>query len=455
MRALKSKWMLVVLVAALAVFADLLIGPGLVPGLVPGDGPPTDKVATPTLSGSYSNGSTDDLIAGLQQRLKEDPGDFSSHIDLANAYLQKVRETGDPSLYTKAEDLLDRAEKIEPQNPELFATRGRLALGRHDFAGALALGERALAESPQSADYYGIVGDAQIELGEYEEAIESYQRMVDLRPDFASYSRVAHARELYGDPEGSIGAMQDASEAGSLAGEEAAWALVQLGNLRFTTGDLDGAAEDYDRSLKAFPNYPLALAGHARVAAAKGELERAAELYQEAFERMPLPEHATALGDVYAEMGDQKKAKEQYEVVRAMDTLFQENGVDTDLEIALFFADHDIEIQTSLEKARSAYEARPNIHAADVLAWNLYKSGEYEEAQRYASEALELGTRDPLKLFHAGMIARKLGQKERAEHYLRQAVELNPEFSVLYSDQAAAALDELEEGQTATSGESE
>ncbi len=448
MRALKSKWMLVGLVAALAVFADLLIGPGLVPG----DGPPTDRVATPVLSGSYSNGSTDDLIAGLQQRLRENPKDFSSHIDLANAYLQKVRETGDPSLYTKAEDLLDRAEKIDPRNAELSATRGVLALGRHDFPRALEYGERAVELNPGSAGYYGIVGDAQIELGSYDEAISSYQNMVDRRPDFASYSRVAHARELYGDPEGAIRAMRDAIEAGSPVGENAAWAYVQLGNLRFTTGRLDEAAEDYDRSLKAFADYPPAMAGQARVAAARGELERAADLYRRAFDRMPLPEHAIALGDVYAEMGNRKEAEQQYGLVRALDRLFRANGVNTDLEIARFYADHDIELRTSLEKARSAYEARPSIHAADVLAWTLYKTGDHKEAQRYSSEALRLGTRDPLMLFHAGMIAKKLGQEERAGEYLRQAVDLNPHFSVLYDDAAADALDDLEEGRAATTG---
>ena len=105
-------------------------------------------------------------------------------------------ETGDPSLYTKAEDLLDEAKKLQPQSPELFAARGFLALARHDFAAALGYGTRALALDPQNARYHGIVGDTQIELGMYDEAIESYQEMVNSRPDFASFSRVAYARVL-------------------------------------------------------------------------------------------------------------------------------------------------------------------------------------------------------------------------------------------------------------------
>lgn len=436
MTALNSKRALLGL--ALAAIAAILAS-----GLLRGDEPPAGKDTATVTSVAGTGSSTDRLIAGFQRRLKDNPEDFSSYINLANAYLQKVRETGDPSLYAKAEDLLDRAEKIEPQNPELFATRGILALARHDFARALEFGERALALNQESARYYGIVGDAQIELGRYEEAIASYQKMIDLRPDFSSYSRVAYARELYGDPEGAIQAMQDAVDAGSPVPENKAWAYVQLGNIRFTTGQLQEAAKDYDLATKTLPNYPPALAGQARIASARGELEQAAALYQQAFDRMPLAEYAINLGDVYTEMREKKEAAEQYDLVRVIDKLYRANGVNTDLEIALFYADHDMKLQTSLEKARSAYDARPSIHAADALAWTLYKTGNYKEAQKHSSEALKLGTRDPLKLFHAGMISKALGQRERAREYLQQAVDLNPHFSLLYSDEAADSLKAL------------
>jgi tetratricopeptide (TPR) repeat protein len=447
MTALQSKRALL----GLAVVVAAVVAAILASGLLRGDEPPVGKDTARVTSVAGTGSSTDRLIASFQRRLKDNPEDFSSYVNLANAYLQKVRETGDPSLYAKADDLLDRAEKIEPQNPELFATRGILALARHDFARALEFGERALALNPESARYYGIVGDAQIELGRYEEAIASYQKMIDLRPDFSSYSRVAYARELYGDPEGAIQAMQDVVDAGAPVPENKAWAYVQLGNLRFTTGQLEEAAKDYDLATKTLPNYPPALAGQARIAAARGELEDAAALYQQAFDRMPLAEYAILLGDVYTEMGERQKAAQQYDLVRVIDKLYRANGVNTDLEIALFYADHDMKLQTSLQKARAAYEARPSIHAADVLAWTLYKTGNYEEAQRYSSEALKLGTRDSLKLFHAGMIAKALGHDEQAQKYLQQAIDLNPHFSLLYSNTATAALEDLKEGSDAAS----
>jgi tetratricopeptide (TPR) repeat protein len=437
-RSSRLLWALIPVLTALAVLATL--------ALMRSERPSDQRVELPFDFRQTAGTSTDTLIGSLQEKVRENPKDFDSHINLANAYLQKVRETGDPTLYTKTEDLLGEAQKLDDHSPELFATRGRLALARHDFAAALQNGTRALALDPESASYHGIVGDAQIELGMYDDAINSYQEMVDRRPDFDSFSRVAYARELYGDPEGSIEAMEFALQAGSGTPENVAWAHVQLGNLWFTSGKLVEAQKAYGLSNRTAGAYAPALAGQAKIAAARGNLEQAATFYRQAFNRMPLPEYAIALGDVYAVMGEKVKAEEQYDLVKSMDKLLRANGVDTDLEIALFNADHDIDLQPSLAKARAAYDARPSIHAADALAWTLYKTGNYKEAQKYSSEAMRLGTRDPLKLFHAGMISKALGEKEQAHAYLQQAVDLNPHFSLLYADEAADSLKTLKAG---------
>ena len=438
LRRSRLRYALIPMLAVLAVVAALVF--------MRGKSPADQRVELPFDFRQTAGTSTDDLVSSLQEQIRANPKEFDAHVELANAYLQKVRETGDPTLYTRSEALLDEAQKLQPQSPELFATRGTLALARHDFAAALRHGTRALALDPENATYHGIVGDAQIELGMYDEAIHSYQEMIDRRPDFDSFSRVAYARELYGDPEGAIEAMEFALQAGSGTPENVAWAHVQLANLWFTSGKLEEAQKSYGLSTRTVGAYAPALAGKAKIAAARGDLEQAATLYEQAFNRMPLPEYTIALGDVYAEMGEREKAEEQYELVRSMDKLLRANGVDTDLEIAIFNADHDIDLQTSLEKARAAYDARPSIHAADALAWTLYKTGNIEEAQEYSSEALKLETRDPLKLFHAGMISKALGEEERARTYLQQAIDLNPHFSLLYADEAADSLKSLKTG---------
>lgn len=407
------------------------------------EAPKPDNPSLPVAFRGSSTSSRDALIAALQERLKANPRDYSASIDLANTYMQKVRETADPSLYTKAGDLLRQAEEIDPSHPALYASRGALALARHDFAAALREGQKAVVADPSNAMYYGVVGDALVELGRYEQAVATYQAMVDRKPGFQSYARVAHARELYGDPEGAAQAMRTALDSGAGVAENLAWAHVQLGNLYFGVGKRAEADREYTMAVKTLPGYALALAGQAQVAAAAGDLRRAATLYESAFNTMPSPEYAILLGDVYAKLGEDQKAAEQYALVEAIHRLQQANGVNTDLETALFFADHEKDLEGSLAKARAAYAARPSIHAADALAWTLYKTRSYDEARKYAEKALELNTRDSMKLYHAGMIAKALGKTTEARRRLGQALALNPRFAVLHSDRAAAALEEL------------
>ncbi len=127
---------------------------------------------------------------------------------------------------------------------------GELALARHAFATALALGERARDLNPHRAAAFGVIADAQIELGRYAEAAETLQAMVDLRPDLSSYSRIAYLRELHGDWDGALEAMQMAVDAGGPATENTLWTRVQLGHLHFNRGRLDEAEAEYRRCLE-------------------------------------------------------------------------------------------------------------------------------------------------------------------------------------------------------------
>ncbi|HEV8574216.1 MAG TPA: hypothetical protein VGR43_05850, partial [Dehalococcoidia bacterium] len=60
----------------------------------------------------------------------------------------------------------------------------------------------------------------------------------------------------------------------------------------------------------------------------------------------------------------------------------------------------------------------------------------------YSEQALRLGTKDALLLFHAGMIAHKLGDLTSSRQRLQQAIDLNPHFSVPYAKEAASVLSE-------------
>lgn len=384
--------------------------------------------------------TTDQLIWDYQQRVRQNPDDVQSYAVLGAAYLQKARDTGDPTFYGKAQAAIDAALQHDPQNVDALIGAGTLANARHQFHDALRLGEQARALNPTVPRVYGVIADAQTELGMYDRAIQTLQTMIDMRPDLSSFSRVSYARELHGDLDGAIAMMQAAVQAGGPSSENSAWVRVQLGNLFFAQGDLAAAEQQYQGTLTLLPDYVYAQAGLARVRAAQGQVRAAVALYQHAIARMPLPEFVIGLGELYQADGQPAEAAKQYELVQAMQQLFKANGVDTDLELALFDADHGADAGATVALARAAYARRPSIKAADTLGWALLRAGQVDEARRYANEALRLGTRDALMLYHAGMIAQAQGDAAQARAWLNAALTLNPHFSPLFAPQARQAL---------------
>lgn len=376
----------------------------------------------------------------LEASLRADPTQVAAYAQLGEAYLQRARETVDPTYYTKAQMVIDEALRRDRNNLEALIGRGTLFLAQHRFRDALAVGQQAHRLNATIPRILGIIADAQVELGMYPESVDTIQKMVDLRPDLSSYSRVSYARELHGDLPGGIDAMQMAIAGGGPAAENTEYLRVQLGTLYFTAGNLPEAESAYGEALIRLPRYAYALAGLARVKAARGKTDDAIELYQRAIAAVPLPEFIIGLGEVQQAAGRMSDAKKQYDLVRAIEQLFRANGVRVDLELALFDADHGDDPAAAVATARLGYDQRPSIKGDDTLGWALYRDGQLTEAARYADRAVRLGTRDPMILFHAGMIAAATGQTSLARDRLAAALDLNPGFSPLYAPEAQRAL---------------
>jgi tetratricopeptide (TPR) repeat protein len=385
----------------------------------------------------------DRLIGIAQASIKQAPDVYNNYNLLAVAYMQKARETGDFNFNARAEAALTESIRLSPDNFDALKLQSKLLVIYHRFGEALPAARRVIEQKPNDYETYGVLVDALVELGYYDEARKAVQAMLDVRPYAASYARASYLRSLYGDTEGAIEAMRLAVQSANPGNpEELAWCRVHLGDELMNAGKRIDAEREYDHALFIFPDYYLALAAKARARLAAGDTERAIEFYKRAQERVPSPDIAIALGDIYTKQGRTDEARKQFELVEFVEKTGASEGTYSRL-LVLFWADHDMKLDEALAAARRLRESRADIYTSDALAWCLYKKGQHAEAKTAIDEALRLGTRDATINYHAGMIYRALGERRTAAKHLQLALKLNPSFDVLQADVARQALRSL------------
>jgi tetratricopeptide (TPR) repeat protein len=400
-----------------------------------------EELATALGSGLPPGATTDQRIEALQAQAQSAPTP-DGLADLGLAYLQKVRETGDPTYYTKADGVLRQALRLDPNDFTATSGLGSLALSRHEFRAGLRLGERARRLDPQVARNYGVIADAQIELGRYAVAARTLQRWVDMRPELSSYARVSYFRELHGDLRGALAAMRLAISAGGESPENVAYVQGLAGQLQLDGGHYAAAARAYEMALAADPQYPAALAGLARVEAGRGHYEAATHAYRRVVQRIPLPEYVIGLGETQQAAGAAAAARASYALVGAEVRLLRANGVNTDVDLALFEANHGSAAR-AVALGRRAWQEAPSVRSADAYSWALSRGGRDAAALRYSHQAMKLGSRDPSFLYHAGIVAKRAGRLEVARRYLSQLVAQSPRFNPLYGPRAIRVLEAL------------
>jgi tetratricopeptide (TPR) repeat protein len=433
--------------ASLALLAVQLVAAcGGSPSASPAPVPTASPSATPSNSAPSPSpappSTTASQIADLRTKLAAKPDDPATLRDLGLALLQRVRETADPSLYAQAEQALDQARTLAPDDPLVLVGIGGLQLGKHRFADALETAHAALALAPQLPAAKAVEVDALVELGRYEDATTAAAELISLRVDLTSLARLSYLRELHGNLDGAVAAMRQAASSPALAPENTAYVETLLGNLLVYAGQPEEATAAYDQALATVPNHAAAIAGLGRQAVGRGDLGEAIRRFQQASAILPLPEYVIALGEAQEARGDATAAAQSYDLARAETQLFVAAGVDVDLELALFEADHG-DPAKALDLAQAAYRTRQTVRTADALAWACHRSGRPADAAPLSSEALRLGSRDPLLLYHAGIIARDAGDAADAKADLTAALDLDPGFSAVGARAAREALAEV------------
>jgi len=373
----------------------------------------------------------------LIRKIDEDPSDIKSLLALTAQYIQEGRNTGNFHYYNEAAlKCINSVLEKDAKNFEALTFKATILLSQHRFFDGLAIAIQVQKLYPYNAYVYGLLVDGYVESGKYKEAIEAADKMISIRPDNRSYSRIAYLREIHGDIPGAIEAMKMAVDAGAPGDENTEWCRVQLGKLFEKTGKISEAKMHHTISAGNRQNYPYALAGLARIAAEEKDYTKALGLYMQADSLIPDHTFKEGIAEIYNLTGQAEKAKKiAEEILNYMKNFSSagENknaGQNEDHEMAHAYLGVN-NYEKALEYALQEYNRRPeNIEVNETVAIVYYARGEYVEALPYIEAAIKTNCKNPELLCHAGLIYAKTGDNTKAKMFLKEALKNDPVISV-------------------------
>ncbi|MEP6748567.1 MAG: tetratricopeptide repeat protein [Bacteroidota bacterium] len=408
----------------------------------------------PVLDRKGTASETDEFKAVLARSIslintiKTKPADVKTNLALASLYVQEARASGNYMYYDQAALKYVNAVLVkDPQNFEGLSLKALLMLSQHHFSEGLKIAEAAKTINPYNAFIYGLIIDGNVEMGNYTTAVEHADKMVSIRPDIRSYSRISYLREIYGDYPGAIDAMKMAVSAGLPGDEGTEWSRVQLGRLYENTGDLKSAEMHYTIALQNRPAYAQGFAGLARIAAASNDFKKATSYYLQADSLINDYTIKEELSDVYKAAGEKEKSETlATSVINGMNAAAAKEKKDdssghySDRELAYAYLkvnDYD----KALDHALLEYNRRPdNIDVNETLAWVYYSKGDYAKALPFAQAALKTNSRNPTLLCRTGLIYFKNGDKVNADKLLKSGLLANPNINITLKAEAAHTI---------------
>ncbi len=334
----------------------------------------------------------------------EDANAIEPRITLAKIFVNEARVTGEHGhYYPAALKMIDEALNLNhkgPKDPNLefdaLSTKAGVQLSQHDFANALTTAKQAVSLNPYNAQVYGAVVDANVELGNYEAAVAAADKMNEIRPDLRSYSRASYLREIYGDVDGAIEAMQRAVNAGAPGYESTAWARLTLGQLYHRYGQSEKAAAQYAAILQERPNYPFAIAAQAELAMDEQDYDKAERLLNEARSIIPEVGYYVDLAKLYKLQG---RTEEQEDIQKEIMAMLQDDvdsGHNMDMEYATLYRDEYEDYDKALEYIEKEYAVRPNNIDVNRLLASIYaRQGDLEKAKAHLAKAEATDSKHP------------------------------------------------------------
>jgi tetratricopeptide (TPR) repeat protein len=384
-------------------------------------------------------------IAGWTTALEADSASAIALGQLAGLHLQRGRESGNYDDFTRAESFARRSLALRSnRNGKSFVILASSFLAQHRFAEAMAAAQAVVELEPDVPQYRALLGETQLELGEYRASRASFASLHRSRTHLSIAPRLARFAEISGRTAEARKLLRGARQASlartDLPPEQVAWFHLRLGEVEARAGRPRAAREAFTSGLVLAPDDYRLLAALARLETIQGHPRKAIELAERSLSERLDPGTLGTLSEAYEIMGDTARAGEAF---RAMEVSVAAQPGAYHRAWGLFLLDHNRRVPEVLERARQEILVRRDIYGYDLLAWALFKQGLHMEARRAARQALRLGTEDASLFYHAGMIERALGDRAAARDYLERALTINSEFHPIQARIAYEALRSL------------
>jgi len=338
--------------------------------------------------------------------IEKQPSYYGNYNAIAMAYARRARETCDVQYYAQAEAALQKSFAIAPDNFDGLKVETFLQLERHEYARALASATRLNQRVPDDLAVYGYLVDANAELGNYQDAIDAAQWMLNLRPgNPAGLLHAANLRELHGKLAGALELVQLAYNATAPSEtEDRAAMLAQASHLELLIGDPNKAESYANEALAVFPGHCDALAALARVRQAQGRDGEAVALLKERYQSAPRAVNLHALAEAQERAGQHQDAQASYGKFEELARAESASPDNSNRALILYYVDRAGAPAKALAIARREIARRHDVMTLDAYAWALAANGDYAEADRQIQAALETGVKDQTVLSHARLI---------------------------------------------------
>jgi tetratricopeptide (TPR) repeat protein len=384
-------------------------------------------------------------IISANQQIHIHSNDAQPYDELALAFIGRARETENPAYYEDAERAISAGLALAPNDFQMEKTHVALLLGRHEFALAQKEAAKLNHRTPDDVTTYGYLAEADIALGEYQDAEKAAQWMLDLLPNNVPGLLIgAELRDLYGDAEGALELLKQAySETPPTENEELAWIANQIAGVQIRSGKLDAANQVLEQSEQLFPNYPYTLQNLANVKLEQRKYPEAIAFLRQEETMTPgaqvLKAHVLyQLARAEELTGQATEAAASYAKFEAAAKQLVNEPANVNRDLIFYYVNHTHSAPQALDVAQHELGLRHDIWTLDAYAWALYESGRYSEADVQMQKALAVGVRSAELFEHAGYIALKLGKQEEAGRYFASSLQVDPS-----SEYAPADLKEL------------